>query len=119
MSKYQPKLGDRVRVVLETEITWVSGNGVFATRLNGFSKEQEDVVSIEKLADPEPEWQRGDVVVDAIGTMVVRLGHPTNYDDGQWTWLQDGQPGNGLRDFHLVRPLTPLVRNGKPWPASD
>lgn len=64
MSAYQPQIGDRVRVVLEGAVRNTSGD--FFTigpdgYVNGIRLGAEHVVSVERLPDPEPDWQPGDV----------------------------------------------------------
>jgi hypothetical protein len=52
----------------------------------------------ERLPDPEPDWQSGDVVRDADGDVLVRRA------DGRWTFGYDT-----FEDKTAVRPLVRLV----------
>lgn len=117
-SDYTPKPGHRVRVVIEGVID--PAHGLIFNRSNGFisripSGDFQYAVKVERLPDPEPEWQPGDVVLTAAGKVMHRV---TPYGDGGWPWCQDPvRREGGLVDRLLPRPLIPLVRDGKPWPA--
>lgn len=64
--------------------------------------------SIEEIPEPEPKWEEFDVVLDADGDVFER-----SWRGG---WLVPGM--NGTRDDdYLVRPLTLVARDGKPWPS--
>ena len=54
MSDYQPREGDRVRVVLEGEVTFVSSNGAFDLYAAPVFPTSPAFVSVEKVAPPLP-----------------------------------------------------------------
>lgn len=62
----------------------------------------------------DPAWRPGDVVIDARGAIRVRSDHP------HWVWgyPDEGEPGQipegSLAEDEVQRPLTLLVRDGKP-----
>lgn len=63
MSDYKPNAGDRVRVVLEGEVqaagvTFVIGSGLNDCNTNIIRPFAEHVVSVERLPDPEPDFQQ-------------------------------------------------------------
>lgn len=67
MTTYVPKKGDRVRVTIEGSVTEVSNRGdwfdVGANCIDLDPKRHDGATyTIEKLADPEPEWVNGDVI---------------------------------------------------------
>ena len=61
MSDYTPKVGDRVRIVIEAEVA-ATGPTYFDTRENTFAKGQPDIVSIEKIKPPVKVFGPGDIV---------------------------------------------------------
>lgn len=69
-------------------------------------------IEVEILPPPEPEWQPGDVVLDAGGRTYIYGG------DEDWPWIgQDaGDPASADRYTMSKpsRPVTLLARNGKP-----
>lgn len=62
-------------------------------------------VEVEVLPDPEPRWQPGDVVLDANGSTWQYLKATRGWAD----YL-----GNTVLPRALPRPLTLVVRDGKP-----
>lgn len=70
MSDYQPKKGDRVRVVLEGEVTtvWTDGSEFVLAGLNGIEPSESHVVSVEKVAPPLPTTP-GSVIRDEAGSV--------------------------------------------------
>ena len=114
--KCKPKIGDRVRVVLEGEVSHVEpslpdsfyiGSGPEGS--NVIFPGADHVVSVEKLPDPEPEWQPGDVVLDNNGNVWERAW----YERTGNSWLRRGYD-EAFKDVYAVRPLALLVRRGKP-----
>lgn len=114
MTEYQPKVGDRVRVVLEGEVRqavawphrfWIGQPGELTTVF------QDHLVSIERMPDPEPEWHPGDVVLDARGSLYTRRA--AGQVDKPWHFVGKNITDE-VRDEELLRPLTHLVRDGKP-----
>ncbi len=111
--KYRPRQGERVRVVLEGSVTAAAESGRFhvGRQLAGSCIDlgQPHVVSVERLPDPEPKWQVGDIV-ESPGA-------------GLWTRVPEGWRGTISGDIRdddaLWRPLTPLVRNGQPCREGD
>lgn len=104
--KYTPKVGDRVRVVLEGTVGY-AGNVSFivgGARSSLIVPADEHVISVERLPDPEPDWQTRDVVVDADGVCYLR--------DGLGAWRNFA--GVAYATDFPTRPLTLLVRDGKP-----
>jgi hypothetical protein len=73
------KKGDRVRVTYEGTIAWLGTHGTFGLEgtQEGHYPDDPTRVSIEKLADPEPEWVNGDVV--KIGGWL-----PGHWFNGSW-----------------------------------
>jgi hypothetical protein len=123
MSDYKPEVGHRVRVIhtLEGVLTGVADKRYFNIREDGRTRETYMTliggsVSVERLPDPEPEWQPGDVVIDARGDLYRRRA-PQPHDDPAWAWNRGGLIGHGVWDQTLARPLTPLILNGKPVSA--
>jgi len=76
---YQPKKGDRVRVTYEGTVTRVAGDEPVLRLETGIWLNAEEAVTVEKLADynPEPEWVNGDVV--KIGGWL-----PGHWFNGSW-----------------------------------
>jgi hypothetical protein len=66
------------------------------------------------VAKPSPfdgeEWLTGDVVLDKNGLLFQRLGNKSPHD----VWLYLGAPLHTAPERNPYRPLTLLVRNGKP-----
>jgi hypothetical protein len=115
MSDYKPEVGHRVRVIhtLEGVLTGVADKRYFNIREDGRTRETYMTliggsVSVERLPDPEPEWQPGDVVRGDDGLIAVRRTGDKNYP---WFVLATEDV---LLDSELARPLTHLVRDGKP-----
>jgi hypothetical protein len=108
--------GKRYRVVLEGVINDIriapNAFSISGDRVNGnwITGGNNHIVSIERLPDPEPEWKSGNVVVDALNVMYVRV---PPYGDGPWVWLRRGQPYSGVADTLLKRPLKKI------WPVDD
>jgi hypothetical protein len=110
MSTYEPQVGDQVEVVLRGKVTSAGpswANCFWIARTNLINPSHRHVVSVERLPDPEPERQTGDVVLDGAGRVFrCRLGAR-----GEPVW--GGWHGHWFGDDELVRPLTLLVRDGK------
>jgi hypothetical protein len=69
-------------------------------------------------AAAEPQWQTGDLAIDAAGTLWGHTAGPYPWaaidciGSSRWpAWAAS----NGISDADVPRPLTPLVRSGKPW----
>lgn len=64
MSKFDGvQVGDRVRVVIESEVTRKTAHGSITTAAyNGFQPDQDDIVSVEVLAPPVTVFNPGEVV---------------------------------------------------------
>ena len=107
---YTPRKGDRVRVVLEGEV-YHSGYSTFdmgpfdTYGVNTINRDDKHIVSVERLPDPEPEWQTDDHVLDASGEVWRR-----SLDGG---WFFAGSTGDKYQDEDVPRPLTLIVRGGK------
>lgn len=126
MSDYTPQVGHRVRVVLEGVVSGTFQYGDRGVILNGRILSHSDVetwnATFERLPDPEPEWQPGDVVLDAAGVVWSRVGEEPDFP---WGRFRINEPF-GRVEYKYVnfygddpsgprRPLTPLARDGKPW----
>ena len=63
---YTPKKGDRVRVTVEGEVTFVNDDIGRVDLQDGWTfdypSKDRAIVTIEKLQDPEPQWVNGDVI---------------------------------------------------------
>jgi hypothetical protein len=61
---YEPKHGDRVRIVYEGTVGWVGKTGAFELTgaQNDHQADDGTRISVEKLPDPKPEWVNGDVI---------------------------------------------------------
>jgi hypothetical protein len=83
---YQPKKGDRVRVTYEGTVTRVAGDEPVLRLETGIWLNAEEAVTVEKLADynPEPEWVNGDVV--KIGGWL-----PGHWCNGSWRSADGGR----------------------------
>lgn len=107
------KKGDRVRVSFDADVDGIEAPPhIRVTAQDGtFAWVRSE--HLEKLPDPEPEWQPGDVVWDARGYLYVRVG---GYESAGVTypWLRGGKIGCGDLDSDLARPLIPLLVGGKP-----
>lgn len=120
MSDYTPVVGHRVRVVLEGEVTVVEPDEPhFVVRSDdGWANIVRDFRTLERLPDPEPAWQPGDVVLDAEGWCFTRRD-PTTDAYSEYPWIEGAQKhlhlGDWAKDRQVTRPVTPLVRGGKPW----
>lgn len=110
---YRPEKGHRVRVVLEGEVIRIDesndpGKQYFTlggSEMTDVGWEGSEVVSIERLPDPELEWSDGDYVLDADGSVFFRVGS---------RWRLGGPLGYEGDHGRPARPLTLLVRDGKP-----
>lgn len=69
---YQPKVGDRVRVVLEGEVTYVNASGFDINEGPFFSTDATEVVSVEKVAPPLPTTPGSVIRSSLTGTTAVR-----------------------------------------------
>ncbi|MFD4830163.1 helix-turn-helix transcriptional regulator [Streptomyces uncialis] len=73
---------------------------------------------------PALAWQPGDVVLDGAGNIRVRTDHPHwvwGYPNEGATRAPDGRPSfpsGSLSEEEVVRPLTLLVRDGRPVPPT-
>lgn len=126
MSEYEPKPGDRVRVTFETVVDDrnAPGNTVLLGQYLGqplyvCDRVEADNISIERLPDPEPEWQPGDVVRDGDGNV---WNYPAygkgwalvfSYTGHAATTIKIGNR-DGKREDEMTRPLVHLIRDGKP-----
>lgn len=95
MTTYVPKKGDRVRVTIEGSVTEVSNRGdwfdVGANCIDLDPKRHDGATyTIEKLADPEPEWVNGDVVKAGIFVEAYRLGGEWRNLDGDTHYFSRG-----------------------------
>ena len=100
---YTPEVGHRVRVTFEGVVDKETPFGEYAIQPDrgGMLFFPPANATFERLSDPEPEWQTGDVVLDVEG----------------WAYLRTG--GGNWRNFHgnpwePTRPLTLIARGGKP-----
>ena len=104
---YTPEVGHRVKAeqVVVGEVDDVTGTWVYVVDdTSDLARPlRRDRFTFERLPDPEPEWQGGDVVLDAKGWSFLRTA-------GGWSDF------NGLRyaDEEPARPLTLIARAGKP-----
>ena len=111
MSDYTPKVGDRVRVTSVVEgVVTEEGPAWFdiktATGTATIYAETTSDRTIERLPDPEPEWQPGDVALDeCCGLALIR-------DDGGWR----DRIGRHLPDGEFIERcnLRPVILGGKP-----
>lgn len=110
-----PRPGDRVRVVIEGEARALNSTawkpdefivGDDGDTPNVISPSAAHVVSVEVLPPPEPQWEVGDVVLAANGAVYSR------FPEGRWYGFAGGPYESDLPQ--AVRPLTLLVRDGKP-----
>ncbi len=99
---YQPKHGDRVRVVLEGEVGTVDDAGYSLNPESGvgnwISPAEDHVISVEKLEDPEPPV--GTILKGLYGEVWTRFTE--DQEDGwwlagdeadfHWTGVQDSGP---------------------------
>lgn len=105
MSEYTPKVGHRVRVttVREGVVEGVDRGSVLLDGRSYVATLRGATRTWERLPDPEPEWQEGDMVMDAEGRPFRR---GKSRASGQWDW----QYGCAVVPAHYpVRPLTRLV----------
>lgn len=108
-----PEVGDRVRLVVEGEVTQTYVAGATygrAIELGGYEYypdyDEAGIVSVEILPPPEPEWRPGDAVLDADGRALLR-----RTAGGSYPWAD----ANGwVKDDDAARPLTLIARNGQP-----
>ena len=101
---YTPREGDHVRVVLEGKVDRCGNNAEeFDLGNNIIMPSRAHVKSVEKI-DPPEDWCVDDVVVAANGAVYRRE------PDNMWETFTSGP----VRDEIPRRPLTLLVRNGKP-----
>ena len=97
---YRPKVGDRVRVVLEGEVAETATNGWNRTGIDAggilsHSWGGKNVVSVERLPDPIPSW-----VTD--GTVLLRNGFALQRDNGAWYWATGNATPSTYDDDHWV-----------------
>lgn len=114
MSDYKP--GDPVRVAFDARVVRRMNDGTFdvvgTTDLAVFGYVRPD--QMERLPDLEPEWRPGDVVRAADGGTYARETHACRGD--VWFRLGLDYAADPITwDKDVPRPLTPLVRDGKPW----
>lgn len=98
---------DAIRRELERLFTTAAQSGAGALDLLSPEERrrmEKAVTSVERLPDPEPDWQTRDVVVDADGVCYLR--------DGLGAWRNFA--GVAYATDFPTRPLTLLVRDGKP-----
>lgn len=105
MSAPKPKPGERWRVTIEGEIRMAFEEGKGA--LIGALWQPFAVGTWERLPDPEPEWQPGDLVLDARGE-VWRRREPVDMYGVAYVWdsFSNEYPSP---DATPVRPLRRLV----------
>lgn len=112
MNEYRPEVGHHVRVVVEGRVTYTDAVGVLVqSDANGhcFGFDFASVAWTERLPDPEPEWQPGDVVWSAeCGRAFTRTSSKSDL-----CWL-DSIDGEVEPRRYLGDDLTLLVRDGKP-----
>jgi len=110
-----PKVGARVRVVLEGPVGAAFEADIFGRPCFTLGDEQDGnaihpaadhVKSVEVLPEPES-WEPGDIVLSALGGVYAR----SNGD----TWR--GFSGLDYPEVMPSRPLTLIARNGKPVAA--
>lgn len=108
MSDYTPEAGHRVRVTIEGEVYEAKPHGIrianeygifvyYNNNSSGYATGY--TATVERLPDPEPEWQPGDVVRDAGGRTFMRT------DCDEWRDFC----GKYFLDKDLTRPVTRLV----------
>lgn len=97
---YVPERGHRVRVVLEGEVESPRPYGVY---IGKSFVDYVDVVSIERLPDPEPEPQRFDVWVNSGDLPFIYTGEAFI-----------GANGGLFQREDIPGPLTLSLRDGKP-----
>ncbi len=105
----KPRVGERWRVTIEGEICQVysDGSGLRIHRPGGdFILSLGEESSMVRLPDPEPEWQPGDLVIDAEKGVWERRTEPDVY--GQ-IWCVPGDHENAYGEDAVVRPLRRLV----------
>lgn len=69
-----------------------------------------DLVTWERLPDPEPEWRPGDVAQDATGQVYVRRDPAAESGEhDRYVWWLGGVGGDWETDDRLVRPVVRLV----------
>lgn len=129
MTGYVPAVGDYVRItsVREGRVTRADAGVKLGALYFGVRDSHGDFygytdapgLTIERLPEPEPEWQRGDVVTDARGGCYARIWEASPNECAPPTvWLHLDAPDEvspWCIDDQLARPLTPLVRGGKLW----
>ena len=111
--KYRPTMNERVRVVLEGPVVAAIPDGFVLGELadGGYIRpDSKHVVSVERLPDPEPEWEPGDIAAVSSGRAYAYLG------GGTW---RDTTTGVTYVHSIMPRPLTPLVRDGRLWREGD
>lgn len=136
MSDYRPEIGHRVRgtetypdgtvVTAEGIVKYISSSSYglpFGDRMWLPGYEAEGVVAtVERLLDPEPTWQTGDIVLCAAGDIHTRIPEMSQ-GTVTYVWALGGLPLDAAlnsdweQDGRLPRPLTPLVRDDRPWPV--
>lgn len=109
MADYKPDEGDQVRVVIEGTVGKVDGlKRRFQLGWNVIWDNDVHVKSVERLTDPEPEWQDGDVVINGVGDVWQYSANA----DPEWNWYAPGSDSPSALRL-LKRPLTLIVRGGK------
>lgn len=94
MSNYQPNKDDRVRFVIEDEVTYVGSESSVVVLADGhvIDPEAKSVVSVEKIAPPLP-TKAGTIIVSRFGDTAFRtsrgwIGESGVYfepAEGHWT----------------------------------
>lgn len=82
------KVGDRVRITLESEITYFDREGDWVDAANNtFRRNQKDVVSVEKLEPPVEVFGPGDVVrLKALPRYTFHIGRGGYLDRFHNSW---------------------------------
>lgn len=107
--EFDPKHGERYRVTFEGVVREAWGLRLSDGHTIAENTIREAATSVERLPDPEPEWQVGDVAIDGIGNRLVRSADGwtcVDPQDAEVSWFRDGDRGP-------YRPLTPVYVNGK------
>lgn len=116
MSAPTPREGERWRVTIEGAIVEAptAGTGNWAVIKVGDHCRRRDLGegTWERLPDPEPEWQPGDLVIDAHGGVWRRRIHGDD-DVTAYPWIAVNS-GDWETDRALPRPLRRLVPEEAP-----
>lgn len=110
-SEIKPKAGERWRITLEGEVLENSGDMVTMSSARGGLLIYTDEGTWERLPDPEPEWQPGDLVITASEAVLKRF--EMRYQSGSGLELVWGYSGDRFPIFtegSALRPLTRLIR---------